>query len=862
MAGSSVRHDEEEGLDDRETSGPPGKANGPGNRACDECHRLKMKCIKDKDNEPCTRCRQGNRHCTFDGPRKSKQSKVEERLRLVEAQIGSMQGNLEELLRLQRGAVGVPGPSSHDPRSAPPMTYSTTADDLSTTPNTIVSFGSRLDFPRPNPSPMASADPIRSSYSDVQATPNNPQLPQFAPPGPSAQPTWQSNSSAHQPPPAAASPGDASDDEEALDPFASDQAAAPWGSMLSLAEAARLKADSHIARDDDPTDTLRRRQSGLSHWEEEDPSGRPRKRARAMSRVAASPMELMINEKGNHVFPDPIHLGWCSEERARQLYDLFFERCQFYIPCFDPGYDTWESLRKRSPFVITTVMLVALKCQEAGGTPSELQMRCREHAERIAMSTLFTPVARNELVQGMILLASWGETFWRPGGHAVRMALDLGLYRCMSHLVESGMGAGKTAQELEAERPVVVGARIWLTLFKSEYEMSFAYGRPVMFLAQDLPVKDARRLLDHPLSLPTDIRLVSTCESLSYRLPLHQPFALAPTNVADPIPDMDEKLRNLNRGLDEWYDYWDDYCARQGFRPDHLLRETLITGRAGTLLGSNSYVLHGIRKGRDVTNMSEERRRWLLDAGRAAQQLVSKCLRGQQYKQNFQYDYNVAYSSRFLIRVASLVPESCNLRQVGRDVEEVSAMLATVPGFQFAQFLRDVMRRARRDHVLPPSSRAPSRAPSRHASPSRGLSKLPPDPLSAPHTSWTNEPAPTGMSLPVPGLGTGFDSSSDTGLSSHLDFLYAEQLFANTGLGQNAGQIMVSTALSSASANNQQNFDQDLAAGGGMDQSFNNLDSWFPFPALESETSPGVPIPPPAGGVPARVAADKPAWWL
>lgn len=53
------------------------------------------------------------------------------------------------------------------------------------------------------------------------------------------------------------------------------------------------------------------------------------------------------------------------------------------------------------------------------------------------MSTLFTPVARNEIVQSMskilnfggeyerlinspeiskVLLASWGETFWRPGG--------------------------------------------------------------------------------------------------------------------------------------------------------------------------------------------------------------------------------------------------------------------------------------------------------------------------------------------------------------------------------------------------------------------------------------------------------------
>jgi hypothetical protein len=38
------------------------------------------------------------------------------------------------------------------------------------------------------------------------------------------------------------------------------------------------------------------------------------------------------------------------------------------------------------------------------------------------MHTLFTPVARIEVLQAMIVMASWGDTSWRPGGHALRIA--------------------------------------------------------------------------------------------------------------------------------------------------------------------------------------------------------------------------------------------------------------------------------------------------------------------------------------------------------------------------------------------------------------------------------------------------------
>ncbi|KAK8866058.1 hypothetical protein IAR55_001209 [Kwoniella newhampshirensis] len=838
-------------ADDREAA--PTRTNGSGtaaaNRACDYCHRMKMKCIG-KENPPCNRCRQSGHPCTFDGPRKSKSSKVEDRLRLVEAQIGAMQGSLQELLHLQRGAMA--NAAANDGKySAFPRT-SQSADDLNVhdamaTPNTVASLGSMFD-PRSQPSPHFSIDPSLASSSRDPRLPHGPPIPPQhmaaqVPPGPSPWLAHTPKSRLMRTLTPQASPH-VSEDEEGADPFSSDLSAAPWGNMLSLAEAARLKADSHIVRDDDDTGGRGRKRSMMGPIPGDGSDrGRLFKKSRTMSNTLDRSPELTLNERGRHVFPDPVDLGWCAPERGRQLFDLFFDKCGVYQPCFDPEYDT---LRERSAFAITTILAVAAKCEDAAGPTTDLQLKCREHAEKIGMSTLFTPVSRVEIVQAMILLASWGETFWRPGGHAIRMAMDLGLYKCLPYLLESGMGVGKTPEEIENERPVVVGARVWLTLFKLEYEMSFAYGRPGLFSSEST-IKNARKLLKHPLSLPTDARLVSSCESLAWRMPLHQPVALAPSNSMNTfsLPDMDDKLRQVNRNLNECYEYWDDYFAQKGIPEGHFLRETLITGRAGAFLATNSYVLHGVRSRRDVAMLSNERRQWLQEAGKRAQELVTKCLHGQQYTKNVQFanlltHYNIAYAARFMIRMASLVPESCNLRQVGRDVEQVAQMLNKVPGFQFAHFLRDVVKKARRDHVLPPSSRAPSRYPS----PTRNHMALPPmkSTLEA-SSSWSGQippdPSitPSGSSVSIPNVGINLElggAGSDSGMSSHMDFLYAEQLFANTGPTTVPGPT--------------QNF--------GF-----SLDAWFPFPPLDGDNSPMLQTTSTSTGTFTPGNGRSGAWW-
>ena len=52
-------------------------------------------------------------------------------------------------------------------------------------------------------------------------------------------------------------------------------------------------------------------------------------------------------------------------------------------------------------------------------------------------------------VTGMLLLAAWSTNGWLPSGHAMRMALDLGLHRALEKLADGG--AKRRSEEEERD---------------------------------------------------------------------------------------------------------------------------------------------------------------------------------------------------------------------------------------------------------------------------------------------------------------------------------------------------------------------------------------------------------------------------
>lgn len=114
-------------------------------------------------------------------------------------------------------------------------------------------------------------------------------------------------------------------DEEDEDPLNPTQMNAPFDNMLSLAEAARLKADGHMTDQPKSRSPVKRPSSHLPF--DFGSPGHPNKKRRSTRQGAELELGLEMPypvERGDtlHAFPDVMDLGYCTEEKGRQMVDL------------------------------------------------------------------------------------------------------------------------------------------------------------------------------------------------------------------------------------------------------------------------------------------------------------------------------------------------------------------------------------------------------------------------------------------------------------------------------------------------------------------------------------------------------------
>ena len=201
------------------------------------------------------------------------------------------------------------------------------------------------------------------------------------------------------------------------------------------------------------------------------------------------------------------------------------------IPLFDPAYDTYEGLKERAPWYFDVVLAVASKIRAGNGPPSATFYKCLDEARGITRSTPFGPVVGKESIQAM-LLPAWSTSEWLPASHALRMALDLGLH----HVLEKLADAGAKRRSEEEERHLVVSARIWLCLYWFDHQcvcvlhglsrscvltdgasrVSLGTGRPIL-LKDEISIRHCRILLTHPMTSPSDLRLVTQIELIAQK---------------------------------------------------------------------------------------------------------------------------------------------------------------------------------------------------------------------------------------------------------------------------------------------------------------------------------------------------------
>ena len=136
------------------------------------------------------------------------------------------------------------------------------------------------------------------------------------------------------------------------------------------------------------------------------------------------------------------------------------------------------------------------------------------------------------------------------------------------------------ANKIDADdRPLVVASRIWFCLYLFEHQfveflrysvaafrwssqlfrLSYGTGRPAV-LKDDQSIKDCRYLLNHPLAIEDDMRLVSTVELIAIRERVHN--ALAPFD--GPVkPEHFEELHRADHDFRNWYTSWDVAFSRK-----------------------------------------------------------------------------------------------------------------------------------------------------------------------------------------------------------------------------------------------------------------------------------------------------------
>lgn len=136
-------------------------------------------------------------------------------------------------------------------------------------------------------------------------------------------------------------------------------------------------------------------------------------------------------------------------------------------------------MRERTPWSVDSIIRIAAT---RFPFPTKEILQAAEHADEessgIARSSLFGPTVRKEGVQAMALLAAWGDNGYLATGHAMRMALDLGLHRALQKLGEINP-KGKQRRD-EEERDLVISARIFLSLYLLDFLLSTGSGKPMM----------------------------------------------------------------------------------------------------------------------------------------------------------------------------------------------------------------------------------------------------------------------------------------------------------------------------------------------------------------------------------------------
>ncbi|KAI0743621.1 hypothetical protein C8Q80DRAFT_1107676 [Daedaleopsis nitida] len=619
-----------------------------GARACTNCRKGKNRC---EGEAPCRRCQLSGAQCVFEKPEKKnaqgalttasveRLSRLEGQYLVMQSQMIGLQSSLDRILS------AIQSQNQSQPIPQQPAYHGSSSRDSPVMPGPLPPIRTRSDVY--NSPPGQGEGPSRPR--------SFPPLPGFAPP-PHKYATYGIVPSTAP-----------SSDDESEDTLPRSTLNAPIEALQGLANAAAEAAAA--------------------------PSASP---PRQVKRKRAEPTP-------RNAFPGVVEKSLVSDGEARELYHIFFSGCHVFIPLFDPTYDTYEGLMDRSPWTFDAILAVAAKIRSGTGPLIPAFYKCLEEAQGIARSSLFGPVVRKEAVQGMLLLAAWSTNGWLPSGHAMRMALDLGLHRALERLADDG---GKKRSD-EEERNLVVSARTWLCLYWFDHQMSLGTGRPIV-LRDESSIRHCRVLLTHPMASPTDVRLVSQVELIAQKTQIYETLSSMNGQVNHNTLAF---IRRANIALDKWWADCDE-LHRQTMDEEALPRKIL----AGELHYAKLWLVCVALRGVSWDKMPFEQRELAFQAKDAASNCLSNLLDSPTYRAALRYAVHdslvmAAFSGLFLLKMANLFPAELDLSAITIQVEQLAQLLSDVAAERYALTLRIMLANLRRKVGLAAGGMPPQQLP-------------------------------------------------------------------------------------------------------------------------------------------------------
>ncbi|KAI6047737.1 hypothetical protein EDC04DRAFT_2619708 [Pisolithus marmoratus] len=740
-------------------------------RACNACRKQKMRC-EGADNPPCRRCRHAGLECLFEKPSREATLTGEaglERIRSLETHVTeikttqtSIQNTLLEIVSHLRGASLYTNrsPSTYQQpqyaqspttQSTPPMPSGSNGSHPSdhsiasaATPTTYQSSHHTLPpmhslTSRHSRGSNSQSSLVSSSQQQIAGDYHSPQLPPVhSNHGSSQQYTYVAPSSGAVLPPFSSIGGMGTSSTHGHVPprYPADatqrfhtsrnyRAPTPSGSRRALPPSSNVtSADSSDVDDDDdgelpayglvaPWEVLR----GLADVaieratkENGEASSEPQSRARtpSLERQSRPSKRRKIRHKvaRGQIFPDVVTQNLVSEEEARELFRIFYAGCSTFLPVFDSHSDTFDALHGRSPFAVDAICMVAARVRDGGGKASETYTRCLEAVQNISRATLFAPVTRVEAVQAMILVSGWSDNGWLSGGHAVRMAMELSLHKAWPRLFRRMQNRSSSYNPNE-DRDLVIASRTWFCLYLFEHQLSYGTGRPAI-LTEDESIFHCRSLLQHPLSIEDDMRLVSTVELMALRESVHNklsPFDRPVDEVT--FSDIDQ----ANTEFSNWYKTWDDAFS-QKYEDAAFYRQSLQIQQLHAELFHNATALRGINGPDDVQKMPKAQRELAIRSIKVARQGLDITVNSPSYSEGMKYAVHYTHATAtfmasFLLRLARLFPNDCDTQEIRNQVERLANMMSRIPGQRYAITLELMLKRAKKRKATS-TSRSPN----------------------------------------------------------------------------------------------------------------------------------------------------------